>query len=216
MILSNLTKTMSENSKKIKKLVFVLGIRPDIIRSAIIVKYLDGARDIKTYLVWSGQHYAKSLKDIFFEEFNIRKPDIELGCRGKTDAEISSKTILRLYLLLEKIKPDAVAFLGDTNTTAGCIAPAMLNIPIIHIEGCWHSYDWRMPEEKYRTIADHLADVIYTYAEEYKDRGIAEGLNPKNIIVTGNPIVEILDEFYYKKKKVLEKKATPSFFKKRG
>ena len=206
---------MSENSKKIKKLVFVLGIRPDIIRSAIIVKYLDRARDIKTYLVWSGQHYAKSLKDIFFEEFNIRKPDIELGCRGKTDAEISSKTVLRLYPLLEKIKPDAIAFLGDTNTTAGCLAAAQLNIPIVHIEGCWHSYDWRMPEEKYRTMIDHLSDVIYTYADEHKQKGIAEGLNPQNIVVTGNPIMDILDKFYFKQKNKLEKMGDQIFFSKR-
>lgn len=206
---------MSKNSKKIKKLVMVLGIRPDIIRSAIIVEHLDKARDIKTYLVWSGQHYSKSLKDIFFEEFDIRKPDIELGCRGKTDAEIASKTILRLYPLLEKIKPDAVVFLGDTNTTAGCLAAAQLNIPIIHIEGCWHSYDWRMPEEKYRTMIDHVSDIIYTYAEEYKEKGIAEGLNPKNVVVTGNPILDILDKFYFKQKKRLEKKANQEFFSKR-
>jgi UDP-N-acetylglucosamine 2-epimerase (non-hydrolysing) len=114
------------------------------------------------------------------------------------------------------MQPDAVIFLGDTNTTAGCIAAAQLNIPIIHIEGCWHSYDWRMPEEKYRTLIDHLSDVIYTYEEEYRERGIAEGLNPKNIVVVKNPIVDILNEFYFKQKKQLEKLATISFFSERN
>lgn len=198
--------------KKKKKLVFVLGIRPDIIRAVLIMRFLEKAKDIQTIFVWSGQHYSDNLKGIFFREFSLRKADYELGCRGNTDVEISGELIKKLYALLEKIKPDAVAFLGDTNTTAGCIAPAMLNIPIIHIEGCWHSYDWRMPEEKYRTISDHLADVIYTYEEEYKDRGVAEGLNPKNIVVTGNPIVDILIEFYFKQKNKLEKQATPEFF----
>lgn len=201
---------------KKKKLAFVLGIRPDIIRATLIMQYLKKAKDIQVIFIWSGQHYNKNLKGIFFEEFDLKKPDIELNCKGNTDANIAAKTILKLYPLLEKIKPDAVAFLGDTNTTAGCLAAAQLNIPIIHIEGCWHSYDWRMPEEKYRTMIDHLSDVIYTYAEEYKEMGIAEGLNPKNIVVTGNPIIDILDEFYFKQKKRLEAMANSSFFEKRG
>lgn len=201
---------------KKSKLAFVLGIRPDIIRAVLILRHLQKAKDIEVVFIWSGQHYSENLKGIFFREFNLRKPDYDLRCKGNTDVEITGELIKKLYKLLKKINPDAVAFLGDTNTTAGCIAPAMLNIPIIHIEGCWRSCDWRMPEEKYRTIIDHLSDVIYTYAEEYKQRGITEGLNPKNIIVTKNPIVDILNEFYFKQKKHLEKIATESFFKKRG
>ncbi len=207
---------MSKTTRKIKKLVFVLGIRPDIIRSALIVKNLQKAKDIDLILIWSGQHYDKNLKGIFFDQFALKKPDIELNCKGKTDAEISSKTIAKLYPILNKMKPDAVAFLGDTNTTAGCLAAAQLNIPIIHIEGCWHSYDWRMPEEKYRTMIDHLSDVIYTYAREYKKLGIAEELNPKNIVVTGNPIIDLLDLFYFKRKHVIDKKATKKFFDEQG
>lgn len=207
---------MLKNTKKIKKLVLVLGIRPDIIRSALIVKNLQKAKDIDLVLIWSGQHYDKNLKEIFFDQFTLKKPDIELNCKGVTDAEISSKTIAKLYPILNRIKPDAIAFLGDTNTTAGCLAAAQLNIPIIHIEGCWHSYDWRMPEEKYRTMIDHLSDIIYTYALEYKNLGIAEGLNPKNIVVTGNPIMDLLDLFYFKRKKIIDKKATKKFFDKRG
>lgn len=205
---------MSKVSKT-KKLVFVLGIRPDIIRAVLIMKFLEKEKDIETIFVWSGQHYSENLKGIFFKEFKLRKADYELGCRDETDVEIAAELIKKLYKLLEAIKPDAVAFLGDTNTTAGCIAPAMLNIPIIHIEGCWHSYDWRMPEEKYRTISDDLADVIYTYEEEYKQRGVAQGLNPRNIVVTKNPIVDVLNEFYFKQKKRLEKMATEKFFKDR-
>ncbi len=203
-------------NKSRKKIAFVLGIRPDLIRSVLILNHLKKAKDIDVKLIWSGQNYSYNLKDIFFKEFNIQKPDIELNCKGKTDAEIVSKLIANIYPVLEKMKPEAIIFLGDTNTTAGCIAAAQLNIPIIHIEGCWHSYDWRMPEEKYRTMADHLADVIYTYDEEYKKLGITEGLNPKNIIVVKNPIVDILNEFYLKRKKLFLKKSTNIFFKKRG
>lgn len=200
-----------------KKIAFVLGIRPDLIRSILILDHLKKARDIDLKIIWSGQNYSYNLKGIFFKEFNVKKPDVELNCSGETDAEIVSKLIMNLYFVLEKMKPKAVIFLGDTNTTAGCIAAAQLNIPIIHIEGCWHSYDWRMPEEKYRTMIDHLSDVIYTYEKEYKERGIAEGLNPKNIVVVKNPIVDILNEFYLKRKEFFLKKSDSIvFFKNRG
>jgi len=199
-----------------KKLAFILGIRPDIIRAALIIRYLKDAPDVDVQFIWSGQHYSDNLKGIFFREFQMPDPDVDLGCGGDTDAEISSQLIAKLYPVLEKMKPDAVVFLGDTNTTTGSIAAAQLNIPIVHVEGCWHSYDWRMPEEKFRTLIDHLSDVIYTYEEEYKERGIAEGLNPKNIVVVRNPIVDILNEFYYAHKDRLEKMATPEFFKSRG
>ncbi len=203
-------------TKRKKVLAFVLGIRPDIIRAALIMKILKKAKDIKVVFIWSGQHYSDNLKGIFFRELKMDKPDYDLGCHGDTDAETSGELIKKLFVLLSKIKPDAVAFLGDTNTTVGCIAAAMLNIPIIHVEGCWHSYDWRMPEEKFRTMIDHLSDVIYTYEEEYKIRGIAEGLNPKNIVVVRNPIVDILNEYYFKQKKRLVRMGSEQFFKKRG
>ena len=90
----------------------------------------------------------------------------------------------------------AVRFLGDTNTVTGTIAAGQLNIPVVHIEGCMRSYDWRMPEEKYRTIADHMSDVIYAYLNEYKSQGVAEGIPDGNIVVTGNPIVDVLEEFF--------------------
>lgn len=201
---------------KKKKIAFILGIRPDIIRAALIMKFLKRADDIEVVFIWSGQHYSDNLKSIFFREFKMPEPDIDLGCSGDTDAKIASQLIAKLYPVLEEMKPECVAFLGDTNTTVGCIAAAQLNIPIIHVEGCWHSYDWRMPEEKFRTMIDHLSDVIYTYEEEYKERGIAEGLNPRNIVVVRNPIVDILNEFYYSQQERLNSIATPEFFESKG
>jgi UDP-N-acetylglucosamine 2-epimerase (non-hydrolysing) len=206
---------MAKTNKK-KKIAFILGIRPDIIRAALIMKYLKKASDIEVIFIWSGQHYDYNLKGIFFEQLHMPTPDYELGCQGESDAEISGQLIMKLHPLLEKIKPDAVAFLGDTNTTVGCIAVAQLNIPLIHIEGCWHSYDWRMPEDKYRLMIDQLADVIYTYEDEYKLKGMLRGLDQKNIVVVRNPIVDIINEFYLKQKSMLENQASPEFFKKRG
>jgi len=78
------------------------------------------------------------------------------------------------------------------------------------------SYDWRMPEEKYRTTIDHLADVIYAYVDEYKTQGIREGLNPANIVVVGNPIVDVLEHYYFSRLSRYEAMMTDAFFADRG
>jgi UDP-N-acetylglucosamine 2-epimerase (non-hydrolysing) len=148
--------------------------------------------------VWSGQHYSDNLKDVFFRELDIPHPDVELGAKGENDAEVSTSVISSLYGELMENRPKAVMFLGDTNTVLGCLAAAQLNIPIIHIEGCMRSYDWRMPEEKCRTVIDNLSDVIYTYFPEYKLQGVLEGLAPNRIVVIQNLIVDVLNEYYYK------------------
>lgn len=201
---------------KRKKLAFVLGIRPDIIRASLILEYLHQEPKIETTFIWSGQHYSDNLKGIFLRELKVAPPAIELGCGGETDTEILGNLLIKLYQTLGEIKPDAVVYLGDTNTVASCIAPALLNIPVVHIEGGMRSYDWRMPEEKYRTVSDHLSDKVYVYFEEYKKQAVAEGINPNNIVVVGNPIVDILERFYFKNKRRFDQVATNEFFKTKG
>lgn len=199
-----------------KKLAFILGIRPDVIRAALVINQLREYSDMEFVFIWSGQHYSDNLKDIFFRELDVDPAQIDLKAGGETDADVVASVISRLYRVLDDLKPEAAVFLGDTNTTTGAIAAAQLNIPIVHIEGCMRSYDWRMPEEKYRTTIDHLADVVYTYFPEYYEQGVREGINGKNIVVVTNPIVDILQRYYFSRKEKFDAMATPEFFRERG
>lgn len=181
------------------KLSLVLGIRPDLIRASLILRMLKEDPRIDFRFIWSGQHYSDNLKEIFLQELNLPNPDVELGAAGEGDAEVVSSVITKLSAELIENRPDALVFLGDTNTVIGCIAAAQQNIPIIHIEGCMRSYDWRMPEEKCRTVIDHLSDVIYTYFPEYKLQGIVEGIQSNRIVVIQNLIVDVLNKYYFPK-----------------
>ena len=201
---------------KKKRLAIILGIRPDVIRASLILNSIRTSKEFDVKFIWSGQHYSDNLKDVFFRELHVKPPDIELGAEGDTDAEISAAVITKLYPVLQELKPEAAVFLGDTNTVMGCLAAAQLNIPIVHIEGCMRSYDWRMPEEKYRGTIDHLSDVIYTYFEEYKKQGVAEGLNPKSIVLVQNLIVDVLNTYYFVNKDFYDHLASDNFFKQRG
>jgi UDP-N-acetylglucosamine 2-epimerase (non-hydrolysing) len=179
-----------------KKLAVVLGIRPDVIRASLMLRSLGKALGPDLVFIWSGQHYSDNMKDIFFRQLDVPEPDITLQLDTSSDQAMIGSLIHQLGRTLSEVQPAAVVFLGDTNTVTGAIAAASLDIPIVHIEGCMRSYDWRMPEEKYRTTIDHLSDLIYAYLPEYKDQGVLEGLDPSRIIVTGNPIVDVLEHYF--------------------
>ena len=199
-----------------KHVMLTLGIRPDLIRASRVIHMLREREEIKFTLCWSGQHYSDNLKDVFIRDLDLPDPDIELGATGSTDAEVVGSVIPKLSAVLAEQRPDVAVFLGDTNTVMGSIAAGQLNIPIVHIEGCMRSYDWRMPEEKYRTVIDHLSDVIYTYFDEYKEQGVREGLNPRNIVVIQNLIVDVLKHYYLDRKDEYDAYASDEFFAERG
>ena len=199
------------------KVILLLGIRPDLIRASRVIHLIKDRPEIDFKLAWSGQHYDDALKDVFIRDLDLPRPDIELGAStGTTDAETVGLVIARTSEMLKEHKPDVLVFLGDTNTVMGCIAAAQLNVPVVHIEGCMRSYDWRMPEEKYRTIIDHTSDCIYTYFDEYKEQGVREGLNPRNIVVITNLIVDVLNAYYYDRIDEYAAYADEAFFADRG
>jgi UDP-N-acetylglucosamine 2-epimerase (non-hydrolysing) len=200
----------------VRNVLLILGIRPDLIRASRVIHMLKERPEIDFTLCWSGQHYADNLKDVFIRDLDLPEPDIELGATGNDDAEVVGSVISKLKPVLAERMPDVVVFLGDTNTVMGSIAAAQLNLPIVHIEGCMRSYDWRMPEEKYRTVIDHLSDVVYTYFDEYKEQGVREGLNPRNIVVIQNLIVDVLDHYFFDRKDEYDAYANDEFFAERG
>ena len=102
--------------------VMVLGIRPDVIRASIILREIRASLGSNFKLIWSGQHYSENLKDVFFNELEVEKPDIELNIEGTNDAELVASTILKLSRVFQDLKPSVAIFLGDTNTVTGTIA----------------------------------------------------------------------------------------------
>jgi len=183
------------------KLVTLLGIRPDYIRMFKVLEMLDKS-DIDHVLVHSGQHYDVDLFGNFLKELKVREPDIDLGIgkelksRGKTNHVYQTSLLSeRVFEMLEKVKPDAVMYLGDTNTVLSSITVARCGIPIIHLEAGGRSFDWRMPEEKNRIVIDGLADAMYSYMERYKELLLARGIEDFRVKVIGNIIVDAIERF---------------------
>jgi UDP-N-acetylglucosamine 2-epimerase (non-hydrolysing) len=177
------------------KVAFVLGIRPDLVRAAPLFAKFQDLAEFDVTFIWSGQHYSANLKDSFLLELNIPAPDVELQINTDDDISIVSSGVLQLGKYLESNRHDCIMFLGDTNTVLLSLAPSILNIPIVHIEGCMRSFDINMPEERNRRMIDKISSRIYAYLPRYKAIGIFEGIPNESIVTTGNLAVDAVEYF---------------------
>lgn len=172
----------------------VFGIRPDFIRSSLILKKLAAHPEVELQFVYTGQHYDENLKGVFFRELGIPEPQFNLDTKAGSHPQQHAKLISQLESVIEEAKPDVVMFLGDANAVIGCITPLKMGIPIAHVEAGMRSHDWKMPEERNRVIIDRVSDVLYAYQHDYKCKLVQEGIDPTKIVVTGNTIVDVLNE----------------------
>ena len=175
------------------KVVTVLGTRPEIIRLSVIIKKFDQFFDHT--LVHTGQNYDYTLNEIFFEELDIRKPDFFLEVVGQDLGETMGNVLSKSYSLFEKVKPDALLVLGDTNSALCTISAKRLKIPIFHMEAGNRCFDQNVPEELNRKIADHTADINLTYTENSRRYLLSEGFRKDHVFCIGSPLKEVLD-FY--------------------
>ena len=161
------------------------GTRPEIIKLSQLMPLLDKNFDNK--FVFTGQHYAKNMVDIFLDELNIRKPDVFLD----TKSSEYSNLLPPLKRIIEKERPDAVIVYGDTNSTlAAAMAAYKIKVKnLIHIEAGLRSFDKRMAEETVRVLVDHISDVFFTPTELTNSFLEKEGIKDNKFVV-GNTVVD--------------------------
>lgn len=175
------------------KVVTVVGTRPEIIRLSCTIAKLD--QFCEHVLVHTGQNYDYELNQIFFEDLNIRAPDIFLECAGATAAETMAQVISKSDIMFAEVKPDAMLILGDTNSAMAAIPAKRRKIPIFHMEAGNRCFDMRVPEEINRKIVDHISDVNMPYTDIAREYLLAEGLKPDFIVKTGSPMDEVLERY---------------------
>jgi UDP-N-acetylglucosamine 2-epimerase (non-hydrolysing) len=158
------------------KIISVVGTRPEIIRLSRVFAKLDESDALEHISVHTGQNYDYELNQIFYKDLGIRKPDYYLDAAGESTAETIGRIIIKFDELLNRIKPDALLVLGDTNSCL-CVIPAKKrHIPIFHMEAGNRCFDQRVPEETNRRIVDHIADINLTYSDIAREYLISEGL----------------------------------------
>ncbi|MGX4686672.1 non-hydrolyzing UDP-N-acetylglucosamine 2-epimerase [Vagococcus sp. JNUCC 83] len=189
------------------KVMTVVGTRPEIIRLASVMNKLEESEAVEHVLVHTGQNYDYELNEVFFDDFNLRKPDYFLDAAVGTAVETIGNILIKVDKVLEEVQPEALLVLGDTNSCLSAIAAKRRKIPIFHMEAGNRCFDQRVPEETNRKIVDHTADINLTYSSIAREYLLKEGLPADRVIKTGSPMYEVLhsklDEI--KKSNVLEK-----------
>lgn len=173
------------------KMMTVFGTRPEIIRLSQVIKQLD--RFCDQVLVHTGQNYDENLKDIFFEDLDVRPPDLYLAVEAPDLATRVGQIIARSGRALRQEQPDRVLILGDTDSGLAAVMAARMGIPVFHMEAGNRCYDDRVPEEINRRIIDHCSTVLMPYTHRSKENLVREGFERERIYVIGNPIHEVLN-----------------------
>lgn len=174
------------------KVMTVVGTRPEIIRLSAVITKLEQSEAIEHILVHTGQNYDYELNEIFFSDFNLKKPDYFLNAATGTAVETVGNILIKIDPVLEAVKPDAFLVLGDTNSCLCAIAAKRRHIPIFHMEAGNRCFDQRVPEETNRKIVDHISDINLTYSDIAREYLLREGLPADRIIKTGSPMFEVL------------------------
>ena len=171
------------------RVMTIVGTRPEIIKLACVIKELDKYTD--HILVHTGQNYDYELNQVFFEDLDLRAPDVYMNAAGENAAETIANVIEKSDKLFKEYKPDAVLLYGDTNSCLSVISAKRNKIPVFHMEAGNRCFDERVPEELNRKVLDHLSDINMTLTEHARRYLIAEGIRPETIIKTGSSMQEV-------------------------
>ncbi|SFV55021.1 UDP-N-acetylglucosamine 2-epimerase [hydrothermal vent metagenome] len=180
---------------KKQRVLIIFGTRPEAIKMAPIISELYKKREIFELRVCvTAQH--REMLDHVVEFFDI-SVDYDLDImRTKQDLyDITTRALLGLRDVLDDFLPDVILVHGDTTTTfVASLAGFYHKIKIAHIEAGLRTYNlynpW--PEEANRQLTGVLAHFHFVPTKEAKQNLLQEGKEEKNIVVTGNTVIDAL------------------------
>lgn len=163
---------------------------------APVVKALAKSEGIDSRVCVTAQH--RGMLDQVLALFDIQ-PDVDLDImrNNQTLTDITSAVLRGLDDVLAEFKPDRVLVHGDTTTTlAASLASFYKKIPVGHVEAGLRTGNFYAPypEEMNRRLTDGIADMLFAPTESSRQNLLAEGVSEKNVIVTGNTVIDALLE----------------------
>jgi UDP-N-acetylglucosamine 2-epimerase (non-hydrolysing) len=178
----------------------LFGTRPEVIKLAPVLRALEQTTGVRSVVVSSGQH--TDLLQPFVALFSLRiDHDLQLMRPGQTPNQVLARALAALDPVLEQEKPDAVLVQGDTTTAlAGALAAFHRRIPVGHVEAGLRSGDPLnpFPEETNRRLITRLARWHFAATRQNRDILLSEGVPAEQIFLTGNPVVDALQEILRK------------------
>ena len=175
------------------KIINVVGTRPNFMKIAPLMDAYGTFSTIEPLLVHTGQHYDRSMSQLFFGELGIPAPHINLGI-GSASHAVQTAEIMKAFepVVLEH-RPDVVLVVGDVNSTIACgLVAVKLGVKLVHVEAGLRSFDRAMPEEVNRVLTDAISDLLFcTEASGVKNLR-NEGIPDEKIFLVGNVMIDTL------------------------
>lgn len=169
------------------KVAPIVGVRPEIIKSAPLLHLLKNDPEIELELIYSGQHYDFEMSKIFFNELDLADPLHNLNIGSGSHAIQTARLMTRAEKAIRNLRPDIVMVFGDTNTTlAGALAAIKMRVAVCHVEAGLRSYDISMPEEINRVLTDHCSQMLCAPTSVAFKNLRNEGIYESNILLSGD------------------------------
>ncbi len=176
------------------KTLCIFGTRPEAIKMAPLALALAADERFQAKVCVTGQH--REMLDQVLALFDLQ-PDYDLNIMrpGQDLTDVTTAILQGLKTLFAEFKPDMVLVHGDTATTfAASLAAYYQQIPVAHVEAGLRTGNlyspW--PEEANRKLTGALTQLHFAPTETSKANLLAEGINPANIMVTGNTVIDAL------------------------
>jgi len=176
------------------KVLSVFGTRPEAIKMAPVVLGLQQAENIESLVCVTAQH--REMLDQVLELFEI-KPDYDLNIMkpGQDLYDVTANALLGMRDVLRDCKPDLVLVHGDTTTCfSAALAAFYEQIKVGHVEAGLRTGDMSapFPEEANRSLVGRIASYHFAPTEGSRQNLLKENVNDKNIVVTGNTVIDAL------------------------
>lgn len=180
-----------------KKIMLVFGTRPEAIKMCPLVReFKKHPADFKTLVCVTGQH--REMLHQVLDIFDV-KPDYDLAImkEGQDLYDVTSRVLTGMRDVLDKEKPDVVLVHGDTTTSmAAALAAFYRQIPVGHVEAGLRTNNiyspW--PEEMNRQITGRIATYDFSPTLLSRDNLLREGVDSQKITVTGNTVIDALQQ----------------------
>ncbi|KAA0234094.1 MAG: UDP-N-acetylglucosamine 2-epimerase (non-hydrolyzing) [Actinobacteria bacterium] len=174
--------------------MFIIGTRPEAVKVAPLVSAFGEAHEFEPLVVITGQH--REMLQQVLTVFGIRPHvDLDVFSGGQSLTDVTTRVLEGLRPVMRSAAPGLVVVQGDTTSAfAGALAAFYQRLPIAHLEAGLRTFDRRnpYPEEANRTLIADLADVDLCPTVTARDNLLREGVDSKDIFVTGNTVIDAL------------------------